>query len=31
MGKEYPPLLEFLSEKFKYRILGSKSALGYDL
>lgn len=31
MGKEYPPLLEFLSEKLEYRILGGKSTLGYDL
>ena len=31
MGKEYPPLLEFLSEKLEYRILGGKSTLGYEL
>ena len=31
MGKEYPPLLEFLSEKLEYRLLSGKSALGYTL
>jgi len=31
MGKEYPPLLEFLSDKLKYRILGARSTLGHDL
>jgi hypothetical protein len=31
MGKEFPPLLEFLSEKLEYRILGGASALGYEL
>jgi hypothetical protein len=31
MGKEYPALLDFLSEKLDYRIRGAKSALGYKL
>jgi hypothetical protein len=31
MGKEYPALLDFLSEKLDYRIRGGTSALGYDL
>jgi hypothetical protein len=31
MGKEYPPLLGFLSEKLEYRILGGNSTLGYEL
>ena len=31
MGKEYPPLLEFLNEKLEYRMIGAQSALGYEL
>jgi hypothetical protein len=31
MDKEYPPLLQFLSEKLEYRVLSGKSVLGYQL
>lgn len=31
MGKEYPPLLEFLAEKLEYRLLSGQSSLGYAL